>query len=1003
MKTRLLHILVYLLVSQFGYAQTVISTSFDDYTLGGLDGQDAWGTDGGYATVVTDAAYLKTGAQGVKLGSASSEFTLEHLGFESDATGLSSTVYADMWVKISTVNIDESIIIAGYDLFGGSSKRTFMFEVNTAGILYTYSSWSKTEVPSEHYTMGEWIRLSVSANYATATYEAAVNGNIIEGTLDFREDYSTSRIPDTKEYHSLRIYSEGGAADLALDDVYIGTDAIVGIAFSAPSEERTITVTQPENATITLNPDQEIYQVGDVVSASVTGIATNYIFDGWTGSFSGTDNPLSITVDGNVSLSASIVVDPTDPPESFSINITQPTGGTITVSPAEGPYYVGTEVTFKVTPSIGYEFTSWTGISGSSDEETVVIDQALDVTAVLSVGTFSERIVNVANNSELEDAIDDMLPGDRIILADGTYDGAGGSIKNLGGTADYPVSIEAANTGGAKFTGSSYFSLTNCAYITFKGFDFDVEVYTLFKLTGCNNIRISQNVFKNTGDGGSKLILIGDIWEATTCNSHHNRVDHNLFDGKDDSGAWLVIDGSHGGTPQVSQYDRIDHNHFRNNGPRVTNEKETIRIGMSDLSLSSAFCTVENNLFEACDGDPEIISVKSGQNYIRNNTFLQSLGTVSLRHGDGSEVSGNYFLGQGKTAIFEESTIGCGGVRVYGKDHKIFNNYFEGLTGSLWDAACTLTQGDATNNNVTNSSDLTKHYLVENLEFTHNTLVNNASDIEIGYRTDWGKPPVNCLIANNIIVQNANPVTKLHEAGAADGVAFADNIIYTTGDATWGDLTFTASEATNVNPLLASSDCRASAANCPATTPYATYKLTSLSPAIDASVTNTMSYITTDSEGQATETTRDQGADEYNSTDPITNGLMDATHVGPDAIDYTEGEGRAASEEEVEIEEETEGETEEETEGETEGEEVAITTTVDANTRAVQVYPNPFTRTTKFETAEEAYITIFSISGHQVEAFRAINQVEWTAPAQGVYIAHVLANDVKYTIKLVAN
>ncbi|UXX77663.1 T9SS type A sorting domain-containing protein [Reichenbachiella carrageenanivorans] len=999
MKTRLLNLLVCLLVTQFAYAQTVISTSFDDYTLGGLEGQDAWEMhEGGIANVVTTPAYIRTGSQGVQFGTPTeSEIALEHLSYDPEVTGLGSTVYIDCWIKVLTVNTVEPIIISGYDLFGGSSKRTFMFEISTSGILNAYSSWSKIAVPSESYTMGEWMRLSVSANYATATYEAAVNGNIIDGTLDFRENYSTNREPDTKEYHSLRIYSEGGITDIALDYIYVGTDVITDIAFTAPSIERTITVTQPENATITLSPDQEIYEVGTEVTVAITEVADHYVFEKWTGGFSGSSTSFMFTVDNNVSFGASIIVDDTDPPAEYTIDITQPPGGTITVSPAEGPYYVGDEITFSIVPAIGYEFTSWSGITGNSDEEVITIDQDLTVSAVMTPGTFSERIVNVANNSQLEDAIDDMLPGDRIILANGTYDGAGGSIKNLGGTADYPVSIEAANIGEAKFTGSSYFSLTNCAYITFKGFDFDVEVYTLFKLTGCNNIRISQNVFKNTGDDGSKLILIGDIWEATSCNSHHNRVDHNLFDGKDDSGAWLVIDGSHGGTPQVSQYDRIDHNHFRNNGPRVTNEKETIRIGMSDLSLSSAFCTVENNLFEACDGDPEIISVKSGQNYIRNNTFLKSLGTVSLRHGDGSEVSGNYFLGQGKTAIFEENTIGCGGVRVYGKDHKIFNNYFEGLTGSLWDAACTLTQGDATNSNVTNSSDLTKHYLVENLEFTHNTLVNNASDIEIGYRTDWGKPPVNCLIANNIIVQDTNPVTTLHEAGAADGVTFADNIIYTTGDATWGDLTFTASEAANVNPLLASSDCRASAANCPATVPYATYKLTSLSPAIDASVTNTMSYITTDSEGQATETTRDLGADEYNSTDPITNGLMDATHVGPDAIDYTEGDGRVATEEEVETEEETEGEGENE-----EGETITITT-VDPSERTVQVYPNPFTRTTKFEATEEAYITIYSISGHQVATFRTINEVEWTAPKQGVYIAHVLANKVKYTIKLVAN
>ncbi|MEO0875758.1 MAG: chondroitinase-B domain-containing protein, partial [Bacteroidota bacterium] len=51
------------------------------------------------------------------------------------------------------------------------------------------------------------------------------------------------------------------------------------------------------------------------------------------------------------------------------------------------------------------------------------------------------------------------------------------------------------------------------------------------------------------------------------------------------------------------------------------------------MSLSSGYTIVEHNLFEDCDGDPEIVSVKSCDNIIRHNTFLASYGTLSLRHG----------------------------------------------------------------------------------------------------------------------------------------------------------------------------------------------------------------------------------------------------------------------------------------------------------------------------------------------------------------------------------
>ncbi|MEP3389848.1 MAG: chondroitinase-B domain-containing protein [Reichenbachiella sp.] len=1003
MKTKLLYALALMLATQFSYAQTVISTSFDDYTLGNLAGQDNWVmNEDGVAAVVTTTDYVNSGTQGIKFGtSETATISVEHLAYNDETTGLSTTVYADFYIKVLTLTSDESINIAGYDLLPDGDRRAFMFDINTSGQLRVYDGGTKVTVPAELYSLEDWIRISVSLDFATATYEAAVNGTILDGTedgtLDFRESYSPiekGRETDTKEYHSLRIYYEDDIADLALDDIYIGTTAIADIDFSAPSIDRTVEITQPANATITVSPDKENYEAGEDITVEVTNVSDHYIFESWTGSFNSTENPYTFTIEGNVSLGASIIVDESDPPNSYTIDITQPTGGTITVSPESGPYYEGSEVTFKVTPSIGYTFSSWTGITGSTEEETIVIDQDLNVTAVLTEGSYSERIVNVSTTSEFENALGDIQPGDRIIVADGTYDGIGKSMKNLGGTSTWPVTVEAANTGMAKIVGDGQFTLTNCSYITFKGFDFDVEVYTLFKLTSSNNIRISQNVFKNAGNNGSKLILIGDIWEATSSSSHHNRIDHNLFDGKSDAGAWLVIDGSHGGTPQVSQYDRIDHNHFRNNGPRVTNEKETIRIGLSNLSLSSAFCTVENNLFEACDGDPEIISVKSCDNYIRNNTFIKSLGTVSLRHGNRTEVSGNYFLGQGKTAVFEDKTIGCGGVRVYGKDHKIFNNYFEGLTGSLWDAACTLTQGDATNNNVTNSSDLTKHYLVENLEFTHNTLVNNNSDIEIGYRDDWGKAPVNCLIANNIIVQDTNPVTKVHKAGTEDDITFADNIIYTTGDATWGDIAFAASEATNVNPLLVSSDCRGNDGNCPATVPNAIFKLTSGSPAINATTNQTFSYVTSDSEGQSSVGVRDIGADEYNTSATITNGVLSASHVGPDAIIFEETLNENYDENDVTDEDDTTND-DETVDGQT-------ITTVNPNQPVIKLYPNPFKESINFEVEQTAHVLIFNLSGHQIGELNIEKQAEWKAPQRGLYIAHIFQNNTKHVLKLVA-
>ncbi len=959
-KLHLLTLVILIIASNVLNAQTiVIDTNFDDYALGNLDGQTKW--DGGTAEVVTTADYIKEGKQGVKV---SGDFELDYLAYTKDETGLSEQLYMDCWVKLVSSPVDEYFQITGRDLTpNNSDKRHFMVEFmpidGVAGDVRVYNGSSKTVCGS--YALGEWVRISFSVDYGALTYDAALNGTIVATGLDFRESYDASergRATDTKEFHVIRYMFEEAIADVAIGSVYVGTNPIADIAFAAPATTRTINVDQPEKGEITLSPVKadNVYELGDVVTVTCTNIADHYMFDGWTGGISGTDNPYSLTVDATITIGADVIIDPNDPPTEYTIDITQTTGGTVTVSPDEGPYYEGDVVRFRANSGIGYNFTSWNGITGSDDDVSVTLSENLTVSAVFTAGVYSPRTINVSSVEEFEDAVNDLQPGDHIIVADGNYDGFGDNFDTKGGTEEYPVLIEAETIGGVKITGDGRLSLENSAYITFKGFDFDVEIYTLFKLTDCNNIRITQNTFKNAGSGGSKLILIGGEWDGTSCASHHNRIDHNLFDGKQDKGAWVVIDGSHGGgDPQVSQYDRIDHNHFRFNQVRMDNEKETIRVGMSDLSLSSAFCTVENNLFEECDGDPEIISVKSCDNYIRNNTFVKCLGTVSLRHGNRTEVSGNYFLGQNKTAQFDGESIGCGGVRIYGKDHKVFNNYFEGLTGSRWDAALTLTQGDALNEGVDNGDDLTKHYVVENLEFTHNTMVNCSSDIEIGYRDDWGKDPINCLVANNIIVQDANPVTTVHFAGTDADVHFENNIIYTSGTGSWGDIAFEAGEALNVNPGLVLTSARVDG-NINVV-PTATYKLSNTSVAIDPTAT-VFSYVTMDSEGQPAIGLRDLGADEFNGTDIITNGVLDASHVGPDAVDFVESTSTDLN-------------------------------PLKTNEKLAYAYPNPFIGSTKIVSKGKTYVSIYTIGGQFVEQFEMMDSYEWTAPSSGIFLLNV--------------
>ncbi|MDD3078015.1 MAG: chondroitinase-B domain-containing protein [Paludibacter sp.] len=956
--------------------QTLLSTSFESnesYSSGSINNQNNWEVSSGNGEITSDAYYVYSGNQSLRLYSTNTAIQTDNIAYDSDIEALTGDVYIDFWInvkKLPTANFG----ITGYDL-GTYTNRNFMLEFLPAGNIKIYdgsSGWSTQ--PS--YSAGVWKRISIKIDNTGTRCQYAIDGELIDKLFSFREIKSGATSFD---FHSIRFSMSSGTANVAIDDIYIGSTPIAGIAFQASSPDRTISITQPNYGTITLDPQKTTYQLNDEVLASIS-VPEHYVFSGWTGDLSGTENPISFVVDKNYSIGANVVIDTQNPPAEYSISVAQPTGGTITLSPQQDSYYEGTTVTATLDVTSGYQFNGWTGsLSGTTNPETFVINSSMSIGADISEIQVSPGIRTVSTATQFKTALSEMDPGDTIIVLDGTYN-IGGVKVTRSGTALKPIIIKSKNLLGAKIIGSSYFNPYGQSYVTYEGFHFEVNpVSTIFKLEGCSYVRITRNHFtmidSSDSTQTSKWLIIGDLWDNDVCNSHHNRVDHNLFEGKHDQGAWLIIDGSHGTVPDISKHDRIDHNIFRDNTPRVANEKETIRMGVSDLSHKDAFTVVEYNLFEDCDGDPEIVSVKSNCDTVRNNTFRHCLGTVSLRQGNNSVVEGNFMFGEGKTSIFEEGIIGCGGVRAYGLNHKIYNNYFEGLTGDKWNAACTLTNGDVSNS----STSLASHFLPENVVFAFNTFVNNESNIEIGYDNSghYEKAPKNCVIANNIVIGTKNPLIKYYSTTSLAGVSFRNNIMYPTGSATLGLTGTTESEIKTVNPLLEQSDCRAPGENCDYSLPVSLYKLTSSSPAINASVG--YDYVNYDFEGQPAIGIRDIGADEYNGTEVINNGPVDESQAGPTAPETYEYEINTLT---------------------------SSKTIID---HAVSISPNPFKGTTLLTMPEtnsgKAIVTLYNANGQQIQQ-NILNtnqgQAQISIKNKGLIFCVIKLENKIYTVKLIS-
>jgi hypothetical protein len=475
------------------------------------------------------------------------------------------------------------------------------------------------------------------------------------------------------------------------------------------------------------------------------------------------------------------------------------------------------------------------------------------------MNTVEARIIHVSSVSQLKSAIQNLLPGDTIEVNDGNYDFTGNISITKTGTEENPIVIRSKNLHGAVMINKSYFTLKQVAYITIEGFLFRSKDVTAVKTESCNNIRITRNIFRLEETTSNKWVLIGGTWNLSEPNSYNNRIDHNLFEEKHQLGNFITIDGSPEPNAKSSQLDRIDHNHFRNIGPRAGNDMEAIRVGWSEMSLSSGFTIIEHNLFENCGGDPEIISVKTCDNIIRYNTVKSSQGTVCLRHGNRNIVEGNFFLGEGKE--------GTGGIRFYGDDHKIFNNYFEGLKGTVWDAAITITNGDADYSSSTNWS---KHFRPRNTQILFNTFVNNDHNFEIGYTNNgsYSKSPSNIFIANNIVQGSQNELIKIITSPV--GFTWLNNIMYPYSTASLG-ISLPEDQIRVTDPVLILAE--------------GILKLSANSPARDAS-SGYFDLIIYDIDGQSRDQSKDIGSDEY-STAPVVLTPLTPNDVGPQGGNIT--------------------------------------------------------------------------------------------------------------------
>jgi poly(beta-D-mannuronate) lyase len=351
-----------------------------------------------------------------------------------------------------------------------------------------------------------------------------------------------------------------------------------------------------------------------------------------------------------------------------------------------------------------------------------------------SLSTAAERVVTPGPDAE--QAFKQAQPGDTFVLANGVYPDAK-IVLHAVGTADKPITLKAQTSGEVVFTGTSSLRVSG-DYVVVDGLVFrdvagESEVLSLrtSSKNHAHHCRLTNCVVENDP---TKAVAGESKWLSIY--GTENRVDHCSFSGKTDGGTLLVV-----WIGATSGKHRIDHNLFGARPVLGKNGGEIIRVGDSKTSMQDELAVVEWNRFEDCDGEAEIVSNKSCGNVYRHNTFVKCSGALTLRHGNRCLVEGNVFLGEGKR--------GSGGVRIIGEDHRVLNNYFEGLTGDESRAAISFMNGVP-------DSPLSGYFQVQRATVAFNTIVNCKVPFAIGIDSEDGMlPPRQCVIADNVVVNDS--------------------------------------------------------------------------------------------------------------------------------------------------------------------------------------------------------------------------------------------------------
>jgi hypothetical protein len=274
----------------------------------------------------------------------------------------------------------------GAQIPGSSSTRSITKSKSTAGYNTIHVKYNRKVTNTSNITLT--VQWSANGGSSWTTLET-VSGS----TSWASKDWALGTAADNNAGFRIRFRTTAGFSGRY---AYIDNVQITGT-----QNQYTLTVSTLGNGTVTKSPDKTTYNPGEAVALTANA-SIGWSFGVWSGDAGGSDNPKTIIMDGDKSVTATFTQN------EYSLTVNTVGDGTVVKLPDQATYHYGDTVQLTASAAIGWSFAAWSGdVGGSNNPKMITIDGNKTIIANFTINqiTISGYVREPDGNTPVESVL----------------------------------------------------------------------------------------------------------------------------------------------------------------------------------------------------------------------------------------------------------------------------------------------------------------------------------------------------------------------------------------------------------------------------------------------------------------------------------------------------------------------------------------------------------------------------------------------------------------------